>query len=138
MTEQKQLSEQDIQTQIRINLSKNGITNFRCNVGSAWTGERIQRNLDGSITIHKPRPFQTGLPTGFSDLLCVMPIAVTPKMLGMTLGITGFIEVKNLKGRIRPEQKNFIEQMRLIGARAGVARSIEDAIAIMWGEIKGS
>ncbi|HGM9400806.1 TPA: VRR-NUC domain-containing protein, partial [Streptococcus pyogenes] len=42
-----------------------------------------------------------------------------------------FIEVKNETGRIRPEQKKFMEVMASRGALVGVARSVEDALNIV-------
>ena len=67
------------------------------------------------------RHFNTGLPKGFSDLF------------GFRIpdGRAFFIEVKAPTGRVRPEQQNFIEQMRSNGALAGVARSVEEARKII-------
>ena len=47
-----------------------------------------------------------------------------------------FIEVKNETGRVRPEQKQFLETMRSFGALAGVARSPEEALEIVNGHSK--
>ena len=79
---------------------------FRVNVGKV-------RTADG-------RYFDTGLPKGFSDLFGFRPD-----------GQIFFIEVKNETGKLRPEQKKFIEQMQKRGALAGVARSVEDAMEIV-------
>ncbi len=121
------MKEQSIQNQIRahVSMQKLGVL-FRGNVGEAWTGERIVKNVDGSITIHNPRRFKTGLPIGFSDLF-----GVTDN------GRTVFIEVKAPKGRLRPEQKNFLMEMVKRGAFAGVARSPEDAERIFGGTLVG-
>ena len=125
--------EHDVQNSIRIAISSTGTgVSFRCNVGEAWTGD-VTNNLDGSVTIKNPRRFQSGLPVGFSDLFVVIPTIITPDMIGRKIAISGFIEVKNEKGRLRPEQKNFLSQMQSLGARAGVARSPEEAIKILRG-----
>ena len=97
-----------IQNQIRVGLSKAGHAVFRVNVGKV-------RTADG-------RYFDTGLPKGFSDLFGFRPD-----------GQIFFIEVKNEVGKLRPEQKIFIEEMRKRGALAGVARSVEDAMEIVNG-----
>lgn len=97
-----------IQNKIRVGLSKTGHAVFRANVGKV-------RTADG-------RYFDTGLPRGFSDLFGFRPD-----------GQIFFIEVKNENGKLRPEQKIFIEQMRKRGALAGVARSVEDAMEIVNG-----
>lgn len=126
--------EHDIQNQIRFAISKSRLaTCFRANVGEAWTGEE-KRNRDGSITISEPRRLQTGLPKGFSDLFCVVPVTITPDMVGQTVARVAFVEVKTERGRLSPAQKNFLEQMSALGALTGVARSPEDAIKILKGK----
>jgi len=117
------MREADIQNSIRIHISKHQLgVLFRANVGEAWTGDRIERNLDGSITIHRPRRFNTGLPPGFSDLF------------GVTAGgRAAFIEVKSQSGRLSPEQEKFLQYMTRLGAAAGVARNPEEADKILAG-----
>ena len=101
--------EHNIQNSIR-----NGTTDiavlFRANVGQGIT-------YDG-------RHFDTGLPKGFSDLFGFRK----------SDGRAVFIEVKTPTGRIRPEQLNFINKMRLYGALAGVARNVQDARTIILTE----
>ena len=60
------------------------------------------------------RYFDTGVPVGFSDLFGVRQS-----------------DGKAISGRVRPEQKNFIEKMRRSGAVAGICRSTEDAIRLI-------
>ena len=67
---------------------------FRCNVGTVWTGD-FDKNKK---IITNPRLFKTGLPNGFSDLFCVVPIIITPEMVGTQIAIAGFLEVKKPKG----------------------------------------
>ena len=129
-----QLSEHDIQSQIRIAISQNKLgTCFRCNVGQAYTGDKITKQNDGSIKIINPRPFNTGLPKGFSDLLIITPIIITHEMIGQQFARAGFLEIKTKTGRPTKDQINFIEQMQGLGARAGIARSVEQAIGIIRG-----
>lgn len=45
------------------------------------------------------------------------------------------VEVKVPKGRVRPEQVQFIAAVRRGGGYAGIARSVEDAISICAGAI---
>lgn len=128
------INEHDIQNQIRLTISQQNLgVSFRTNVGTAWTGDNVIHNPDKSVTIINARPFQTGLPKGFSDLLVVTPVIITPDMIGQLIARAGFLEIKTKTGRVRPEQINFIEQMQRLGARAGVARLIEDAIQILKG-----
>ena len=127
-------SEHDIQSQIRIAISQNKLgTSFRINVGQAYTGNEIKKQSDGSILIKNPRPFASGVPKGFSDLLVITPIIITPEMVGQQFARAGFLEVKTKTGRPTKDQVNFIEQMQSLGARAGIARSVEDVIKILQG-----
>jgi len=98
------MTETDIQRAIQIALSDYGIV-LRLNVGEFTT-------KDG-------RYISSGLPVGTSDLL----------FIGQ--GYIAFIEVKQPKGRIRPEQIHFINAMRKLGHRAGIARSVPDALSIV-------
>lgn len=100
------LREKDVQNEIRLALSPYAVV-FRANVGYFNT-------YDGRVVA-------TGLPKGFSDLFGVRK----------SDGRAFFIEVKNETGRLRPEQKNFLEVMEKVGAIIGVARSGEEAVKII-------
>lgn len=98
--------EHRIQNEIRTAVSDKCVI-FRANVGAG-------RTADG-------RYFSTGLPKGFPDLFGVRK----------SDGRAVFIEVKTLKGRVSREQLHFIQQMRSIGAVAGICRSAEDAVKLI-------
>lgn len=98
------LKELEIQNQIRVELSKLGLV-FRTNSGVAYTKQGTVINL---------------LPKGFPDLL----------FFGFN-GIVAFIECKNEKGKLRPEQENFLNLVKKYGYRAGVAKSAEEALKII-------
>lgn len=95
-----------LQHAIMLALAERGHTVFRANVGLFLT-------RDG-------RPVTTGLPRGFSDLFGHRPD-----------GQAWYLEIKTATGRVRPEQAAFLAAMRLSGARAGIARSIPEAITII-------
>ena len=116
------MRESDIQNAIRKAISPFG-TYFRANVGQAWTGKEIIRLANGDILIKEGRPFNTGLPPGFPDLFGFTLRNAMPVFTG--------IEVKTLKGRIRPEQKHMLSFLQLQGAIAGIARSAEDAVKLV-------
>ena len=61
----------------------------------------------------------SGLPKGFSDIL----------FIGND-GIANFIECKTKPNKPTDEQVEFIEKMRRLGCRAGVAYSVNDAVEI--------
>ena len=103
------VSEHDIQNEIRLALSERGYCVFRINSGKV-------KMADG-------RWFDVGVPKGFSDLMAIKE------------GRAFFIECKNEIGRPSAEQLNFIKQMQTrYGCRAGIARSVEDALKIV-GEV---
>lgn len=97
--------EHAIQNQIRAALSDTCVV-FRVNVGTGCT-------QDG-------RYFTTGVPSGFSDLFGFR------KSDGKAI----FIEIKTPKGKPTQKQVNFIQQMQLNGAIAGICRCAEDAIKL--------
>lgn len=102
------MREADVQNSIRLALNPYAVI-FRTNVGKV-------RMADG-------RWFDTGLPTGFSDLCGFR------KSDGKMI----FIEVKNKKGKLRPAQERFLEQVKKYDVIAGVARSPEEAIRLVEG-----
>lgn len=102
------MRETDLQNEIRIALSKHGIV-IRQNTGNFLTadGRRVKCGV-----------------AGLSDLLFIGK------------GYVAFIEVKTEKGRPTPEQLNFIEIAKKYGHRAGIARSVQDALDLI-GEVEG-
>ena len=96
---------------IMLALSQAGFMVFRNNCG-AWkdpSGRVIRYGVGGK---------------GGSDLL----------VIGKD-GVFCAIEVKTTTGRIRPEQLTFIAAVQKAGGRAGVARSVQDALDIALGVV---
>ena len=112
------MTETDIQNTIMLELSKSGAIAFRNNVGAAKTesGGFVKFGVGG---------------TGGSDLICIVPVEITPDMVGKTLGIFTAIEVKTKKGRPTTNQNNFINAIKNNGGLAGIARSVDDALKII-------
>ena len=104
--------EQAIQDSIRVALAQAGYIVFRTNVGKVKTA-------DG-------RWFDTGLPTGFPDLMGYKP----------ENGRIFFIEVKTPVGRRRKDQVNFANGLKNKNVIYGVARSAEEAVKIVRDELK--
>lgn len=119
-------SEHDIQSEIRLALSEEGYFTERINVGSGYLidkllMERIKRQCPQlRAELERVPYFSTGAVKGRSDLSAIKD------------GKISFIEVKNDKGKPSAEQLNFIKQMQTrYGCRAGIARSVEDALEIV-------
>lgn len=104
--------EQATQDAIRVNLAQAGYVVFRTNVGKVKTA-------DG-------RWFDTGLPTGFPDLMGFKP----------ENGKIFFIEVKTATGRRRKDQVLFANGLRDKNVIYGVARSAKEAVTIVKNELK--
>lgn len=84
-------------------------------------GHFVTRANVGTFFTEDGRAIKTGLPVGFSDLF------------GYRAGdaVAYFIEVKTATGRASPAQLAFLAAMRARGAIAGIARSVDEAIALV-------
>jgi hypothetical protein len=108
---------------------------FRNNVGQGWVGKVVYRG-PRTITLDDPRPLQTGLCVGSSDLIGWRPVTITPEMVGQTLAVFCAVEMKGARGVVTDEQRRFIDAVRVAGGRAGAAYSIEEATAILSADNK--
>jgi hypothetical protein len=111
------LSEQRIQQEIRLAISHGDTKVFRNNTGTL-------KDANG-------RPVQFGLCKGSADLIGWRTITVTPEMVGTQVAVFLSIEVKTPTGRLRPEQQQWLDAVQAAGGIAGVARSVEDARALV-------
>lgn len=71
-----------------------------------------------------------GLCKGSSDLIGYTTITIGPEHIGQQLAVFTAIEVKD-RGVPTPEQLHFITQVKAAGGLAGVARSVDEALAII-------
>ena len=69
---------------------------------------------------------QFGLCKGSADLIGWTSRTITPEMVGQQVAIFTSIEVKTPTGRIRPEQKTWLDAVVKAGGIAAVARSVAD------------
>lgn len=100
-------AETNIMNAIMVALSAAGCLMWRQNTGA-------MRDPSGRLVRY-------GLCTGSSDLVGVAHD-----------GVFLAVEVKTPTGRVSPSQTAFIAAVRRHGGRAGVARSVEDALAIAF------
>ena len=106
-------SEHSIQSAIMVAVSKHHCTVFRSNVGKVKT-------IDG-------RWFDTGLPKGHPDLYGFR----------WSDHQVFYLEIKNERGKPRPDQIRFHEMLTKRGVIHGIARSPEDALKIIDEELVG-
>lgn len=109
-----------IQRAIMLALSEAGCIIFRNETAGAWVGKKIHQ-AGQQVTLADARMIRFGLCIGSSDI-----IGMTPE--GMFLAI----EVKTKTGRATKEQLNFIERVIQQGGKAGVARSPDEALRILF------
>ena len=107
------MSEQQIQQHIRLALSRGSV--------------RLYRNNTGTLRDQHGRPVSFGLCKGSADLIGWTTRTITPDMVGQQVAVFTSIEVKTATGRLRPEQRQWLEAVQAAGGIAGVARSVEDA-----------
>lgn len=98
---------------------------FRNNVGLGWVGKVIKR-LSGVLVIKDPRPLHAGLCEGSSDHIGWTETAITPEMVGQKVAIFTAVETKTKRGRVSPEQSNFIDRVKEAGGIAFIARDLSD------------
>ena len=110
-----------IQNAILIALSQAGCTVWRNETAGAWVGRTIHRD-QSTITLAEPRMIKAGLCVGSAD---IVGVASGGRFLA--------IEVKTATGRTTKEQDNFLQAVRNAGGLAGVARSVDEALAIVSG-----
>lgn len=130
--------EHDLQNEIRLHVAREHLgTLFRANVGQGWTGKVQRMHLTpdtNTILLINPRPFSTGLPVGFPDLFGFVPVTITPDMVGRQVAVFAAVEVKQKTGRVSVKQRDMLAFLQRQGARAGIARSVDEAARILSGE----
>lgn len=135
------MSEHAIQNAIRNALAGKALI-FRANIGQGWTSSEKPLKArhymtvslaPGDVVLRDARPFSTGLPPGFSDLFGLVPVVITPDMVGQQVAVFTALEVKTAKGKPTEKQAAFIKAVNDNGGRADVVRSPEDAVRVVEG-----
>jgi hypothetical protein len=111
------VTEQQIQQHIRLT----------CSTGST----RLFRNNTGTLRDQHGRPVSFGLCKGSADLIGWTTRTITQEMVGQQVAVFTSIEVKAASGRLRPEQRQWLDAVQAAGGVAGVARSVDDARALL-------
>ena len=128
------MSEHLTQQQILLAHGSGSVRLWRNNVGTGWAGQAAkvtpgnlraiaQALRPGDVVIRQGRPLHAGLCVGSSDLIGYRQVD----------GLAQFValEVKSPTGRATKEQSQFLEHIQVAGGLAGIARSVDDAAAIL-------
>lgn len=120
---------------------------FRLNTGQAWVG-KAERLANGDVLVHGGRPITIGLGmpdgkplVGASDLIGWTTVEITPEMVGRRVAVFTGIETKESGGgHQRPDQINFVDQLRAAGGIAGFAHTpaVAQAIVHDWAAETGA
>lgn len=121
------MTETDLMNLIRCELSRRGCFVQRTNVGTFYNIPSWAFKLASMVRLDKwlaehCRPVRIGIP-GQSDLCGHRPD-----------GRAFYIEVKRPGEKPRKNQQDFLDAMRNSGALAGVAHSVEEAVAVVFSE----
>jgi hypothetical protein len=111
------VTEQQIQQHIRLT----------CSTGST----RLFRNNTGTLRDQHGRPVSFGLCKGSADLIGWTTRTITQEMVGSQVAVFTSIEVKAASGSLRPEQQQWLDAVQAAGGIGGVARSVDDARALL-------
>ena len=128
------MSEHITQQQILLAHGSGSVRLWRNNVGTGWAGQATkvtpgnlrtvsQALMPGDVVIRQGRPLHAGLCVGSSDLIGYRQVD----------GIAQFValEVKSATGRPTAQQVQFLDHIQAAGGLAGIARSVDDAAAIL-------
>ena len=95
-------------------------------------GARVFRNNIGIAKYANGTMVRYGICNpGGSDLIGYHTIAITPDMIGKKVAVFLAIEVKNATGRLKPEQRSFIDTIVKAGGIAGVAKNEQEALDLI-------
>lgn len=129
------MNEMELKAQMRKDLGRIPNAKFFNNpVGNFYAGKprlNATSQREGSITLDHARRVQCGLITGACDLIGWKTVEITPDMVGQKIAQFVGIELKTDKGYVKAAQGIFIGNVRDAGGIAGVARSTQEALALL-------
>jgi hypothetical protein len=120
-------SETDLTNAILLACRRDGVRLWRNETSGAWVGRYEGRDKHGRVVLSNARMIESGLAKGSADLIGVQARVITADDVGKTLGQFVSIEVKQPKGRMAKAQKVWMETVRRMGGKAGIARHPSDA-----------
>ena len=128
------MSEHITQQRILLACGSGNVRLWRNNVGTGWAGQATKvtsGNLraiaaglrPGDVVIRQGRPLHAGLCVGSSDLIGYRVVDRVAQFVAL--------EVKSATGWPTTQQVQFLDHINAVGGLAGIARSVDDAAAIL-------
>jgi hypothetical protein len=128
------MSEHITQQQILLAYGSGSVRLWRNNVGTGWAGQATKVSAGnrqaiaaglrpGDVVIRQGRPLHAGLCVGSSDLIGYRVVDRVAQFVAL--------EVKSATGRPTAQQVQFLDHINAVGGLAGIARSVDDAAAIL-------
>jgi hypothetical protein len=128
------MSEHITQQRILLACGSGSVRLWRNNVGTGWAGQATkvtsgnlravsQALRPGDVVIRQGRPLHAGLCVGSSDLIGYRVVDRVAQFVAL--------EVKSATGRPTAQQVQFLDHINAVGGLAGIARSVDDAAAIL-------
>ena len=128
------MSEHITQQQILLAHGSGSVRLWRNNVGTGWAGQATKVTTgnrqaiaaglrSGDVVIRQGRPLHAGLCVGSSDLIGYRVVDRVAQFVAL--------EVKSAIGRPTAQQVQFLDHINAVGGLAGIARSVDDAAAIL-------
>lgn len=137
------MREAAIQQRIMLAIGQGLSRVFRVNTGVAWQGKRVDNIRgnarmvmchDGDVVVRGAQPIRMGLCVGGSDLIGWTSRVMQPDDVGRRYAVFTAVEVKAPRGRVTEDQAKFLDAVQAAGGLAGVARSEDEARAILADE----
>jgi hypothetical protein len=128
------MSESQLVAEILLNCGRANARLMRTNSGVAWGGKIVSQ--DHRRLVLSPYHAVKLCPEGTSDVCGWVEETITPEMVGRKVAVFVGIEGKYGRRQLTEGQRNFIQLVNAMGGRAGEARSVVEAQAILRGEIK--
>jgi hypothetical protein len=125
--------ERDVQSDILLALGSRRDTRlFRNSVGTGWSGELVS-NEGGLVVLRNARFVRFGLVPGSGDLIGWHERTVTQEDVGRKFAVFLSVEVKAARGTASDKQTKWKTRVADAGGYATVARSPEEALAVLGG-----
>ena len=127
------MKEGNVAREILVAASEAGARLFLNPRGQGWVG-RVKSFVGGFLVLVGARKVTFGVgPDGAGDAIGWCSVVVTREMVGQRIAVFCSLEFKTQAGTIRKGQKEWAAAVTQAGGRAGIVRSVPEAMAVLRG-----